>query len=255
MASYFIKVEGEIIVSSQKQYAQNWACGGVGQPIVETDTYFYDENTHSVKSNLILNDTRRAVPYAVYYTEKGIRTESTGDIVAYPGYGAALEYYKENISKIHQVLKLEVAKDLSQSLYRGLFTDVFSVLELFLSDLILCLIYSNDNFYKKAVTYHQLELEKSKKTNRCLEARTHEFFFKGVVYHQFDKVKTMYKQIIGVDLPDSKKLKTYKRNNIVHRFSLSNIDRMCVTIIKKNDILNLIKATDEFVNQLIEKLK
>lgn len=257
MPSYVIKVEGEIVASSQKQYAQNWVCLEVEQAIVDVDTYSYDRVTHSVKSNLILNDTKRAVPYAIYYTEKGIGTKAKGDIVAYPGFEAAWEYYKENISKIHQVLESGVTKELSQPLYRGLFTDVFSILELFLSDLILCLIYSNENFYYKAVQYYQIKFINSKKANLCLETRIHEFFFKEVVYHRFDKVRKMYKQIVGVNLPNSKELKTYlyKRNNIVHRFSLSNIDRMCVTIINKEDILDLIKTTDEFVNQLVDKIK
>ena len=55
-------------------------------------------------------------------------------------------------------------------------------------------------------------------------------------------------------MPDTEDLKPflYKRNNIVHRYSFSNIDRMSVCIITKNDIQDLINATNMFVDKLIE---
>lgn len=56
MAHYFIKVEGEIIANDLVHYAQEWACGGVGTSDHPEDNYDYDETTHSVKGNLILDN-------------------------------------------------------------------------------------------------------------------------------------------------------------------------------------------------------
>ena len=136
MGHYCIEVEGEIIAYSKKHFAQNWDCRSVGKPIVDK-SYRYDKNTHSVKGNLILDENRRAVPYAIFYTNKGIRVTEDGDVVANPGYGASFDYFKENIAKIKAQLEVEIPRDIKDSFYKGLFTDVFSSLELFLSDFIL----------------------------------------------------------------------------------------------------------------------
>lgn len=99
MKRYIIEVKGEIVANAQIHYAQNWVCCDVSSSITD-DSYSYDKETHTVNSHLLLNENIRAVPYAIYFTEKGIAANSTGDIAAYPGYGAAWEYYKVNIDKI-----------------------------------------------------------------------------------------------------------------------------------------------------------
>lgn len=48
----------------------------------------------------------------------------------------------------------------------------------------------------------------------------------------------------------------YERaNNVVHRFSYSNQDRMLLTIINSEVVSELIKASNKFVSQLIENWK
>ncbi len=258
MAHYFIKVEGEIIANDLVHYAQEWACGGVGTSDHPEDNYDYDETTHSVKGNLILDTTKRAVPYAIYYTDKDIAANS-GEIAAWSGYGAAVGYYEDNIAAVQKHLDdSSISKDLIQPLYRGLFTDIFSILELFLSDVILCIIYSDENVFDKAVEYYTLNKLGDKQLNVAeIEKRMHKFFFDGVVYHKFDVVDKLYKDIIGVKLPGYDSLEKYlhKRNNIVHRYSLSNIDRMQVTNITKEDIEGLIEASNKFTDQLVENIK
>lgn len=259
MAHYLIKVKGEIIANDLVHYAQNWVCGGIGTSNHLLDNYSYDKTTHSVDSNLILNVTKRSVPYAIYYTKQGISAKSGGDIKAWPGYGAAIGYYKNNMTVVQKQLNDSfISKDLIQTLYRGLFTDVFSILELFLSDIILCIIYSNEDAFNKAMEYYKLGELKNQQLNAIeIEKRMHKFFFDEVVYHRFNKVNTLYKTIIGVKLPKHKILERYlhKRNNIVHRYSLSNIDRMQVMNIRKEDIEGLIDASNIFINQLVERLK
>lgn len=253
MKKYIIEVKGEIIANAQIHYAQGWTCLDMSSPITDCN-YSYDERNHTVNSNLLLNENIRAVPYAVYFTTKGISANSTGDISAYPGYGAALEYYKENISKITNLLKLNVPKEMEETWYNGLYTDVFSILELFLSDFILCMIYSNETVYDNAVRFYQTT---SNSNPSDLERNVHNFFFKGVVYHQFDKVKKIFKKILAIEFPEHKELSKFlhKRNNIVHRFSLSNKDRMRMTNSTSEDVTRLTDISNSFVDNLIKNVK
>lgn len=254
MGHYCIEVEGEIIAYSKKHFAQNWACRSVSKPIVDK-SYRYDKNTHSVKGNLILDENRRAVPYAVYYTKKGIRATENGEIVANPGCGASLAYFKENIAKIKTQLNAEIPQDVKESFYKGLFTDVFSSLELFLSDFVLSIIYSDIKSYNRAIAYYKLNNKRKRKEKNIdkIEKNMHKFFFDEVVYHAFDKVEIMFKNILNIEIPDTKDLRLWlhKRNNIVHRYSFSNIDRMGVCIVSKDDIERLLDVSFSFVEQLI----
>lgn len=259
MAHYMIYVKGEILANDLTHYAQGWACGGVCSNECPIDNYDYNESTHSVNGNLILNATKRAVPYAIYYTDKDIAVASTGNIVAWHGYGAALGYYKENIAIVQRQLNNSlICNELIPPLYKGLFTDVFSILELFLSDIMLCVIYSDENAFNKAVSYYKLEKLKNIKISVTeIEKRMHKFFFDEVVYHKFKVVNKLFEKIIGIKLPQYNSLDKFlhKRNNIVHRYSLSNIDRMQETVILKKDIEELIKASNQFTDQIVEKIK
>ena len=258
MEHYIIEVEGEIVAYNNKHYAQNWVCCSIGKPITDKK-YRFDKNIHSVKGNLILDENRRAVPYAIYCTKKGIRATKNSDIVAFPGCGASLSYFKENIAKIKAQLDVEIPQDVKDAFYKGLFTDVFSSLELFLSDFILCIIYSDIKSYKRAIEYYRLNRKKNKteKNTVKIEKNMHKFFFDEVVYHAFDKVETMFKNILNIDIPDTKELKSWlhKRNNIVHRYSFSNIDRMSVCTISKDDVESLLDISNSFVERLIKNYK
>lgn len=264
MAHYLIEVKGEIFSTGGVQYAQNWACLNRSHynPNDGSNVYLFDKDTHTVNSNLILSECLRAVPYATYFTEKGIAVpmENGDKFFCYPGFGAAVGYYKDNISKISSQLKCEIPKEIEQTFFHGLFTDIFSILELFLSDFILCMIYTNETIYDKAVLYYKASDKASKKAKNEvseIEKKVHNFFFNEIVYHKFDKVKDIYTQLLDIRFPDTEGLRNFlhKRNNIVHRFSFSNIDRMKIISITKDTIGDLIKEMNLFVDRLIESVK
>lgn len=254
---YVIEVRGQILADDKIHYVQNWCCKDLFEPISEKKHAKFDNKTRIVNGDLILNENRRAVPYAIYCTEKGIAAASSGDISCAMGYLPAWEYYKENIEEISSQLEFEIPDEVVQVFYRGLFIEVFSTLELFLSDFILCIIYSNGKAFEKAIEYFKDDQNIKYSNSLKIEKNMHNFFFQGVVYHRFDDVKKMLGNIVEIEMPDYAKLKRFlhKRNNIVHRFSYSNKDRMLLTTINSEDVYELIKASDKFVNQLIENWK
>lgn len=260
MAHYLIKVKDEIFSTGGVQYAQNWACQDISHynPNDKSNSYLFDKDTHTVKSNLILTENLRAVPYATYFTEKGIAVsiENGNNFFCYPGFGAAVGYYKDNINKISNLLECDIPNKFEQTFFHGLYTDIFSILELFLSDFILCMIYSNDTIYDKAILYYKTS-KQTKNEVSDIEKKVHNFFFNGIVYHKFDKVKDIYIQLLDIKFPDTEGLRNFlrKRNNIVHRFSLSNIDRMEIITITKEIIGDLIKEVNLFVDRLIENVR
>lgn len=255
---YVIRVTGSVLATKLTHYAQSWACRGMFDEGKIEDSYCYDEETHMVKSDLILNECRRSIPYAAYHVDNNISCKKPGSIASYPGYGAAVAVYKENIANILNQLNYDgLNKELVRILNRGLFIDVFSSLELFLSDVLLCLIYRYEKCYGNAIHYWKVKNKVKHIVNQNLEKKVHQYFFKGVVYHKFSNVETMFEAILGVCFPDYSHLGELlrKRNNIVHRYSLSGFDRMSFTEISKKDIEELVETSDCFVKDLVRNIE
>lgn len=247
-----IPVIGQVIAYDKKHYAQGWACRSISQPIKDK-SYKYDEMQHTVRSNLILDSKIRAVPYALYYTEKGICSYPPGDIVFAPGAMAAELYYKDNITEIKSLLKIEIPSEIEVFFYNGLLTGIFSVLELFLSDVLLCLIFRNHEVYERALDHIK---KKGKLNSENHDLVIQRYFTKDIVYHKFDQIKCVFNNILQIQLPNTRHLRSYlhKRNNIAHRFAFSNIDRMTMTEINVDILNTLIEHCNEFVAKIMEDI-
>lgn len=252
---FIINVDGETIANDKNHYAQGWSCLNFSKPI-EDNSYRYDKFERTVTSNLVLNKNIRAVPYALYACKKGISAQSTGNIICAPGAMAAELCYKEYISEIEDLFNVEIPTEIEVYFYNGLLTGVFSVLELFLSDLLLCMIFTNQKVYERAFDYmSELEGKRGKKTNYSnKDIALQNYFTEGIVYHKFDKVRSIFKRILQIKIPDTKSIKKlylHKRNNITHRFVFSNTDRMQMTIIDQQILKEFIRCCNEFVQNLM----
>lgn len=254
---FVITVKGEIIANDKNHYAQEWACRTMS-PTIKDNTYNYDPRKRIVRNNLILNKKIRAVPYAAYFSENEISVQSTGEIIMAPGAMAAELYYKDNISEIEDLFNFKIPSEIEVFFYNGLLTGIFSVLELFLSDVLLCLIFTNSDVYDRALAYMKDQDRKNgKKTNYMDQDLTiQQYFTKGIVYHQFDKVKIIFKRILQIALPDPKNIQYYlhKRNNITHRFAFSNLDRMEMTVINVEILNEFILCCNEFVENIMKRI-
>lgn len=260
MKNYIIEVEGEIIAKDVKQYAVNWACGAIGgDPESIDNNYDYDKERHAVKGNLVLDNNKRAVPYATYYTKKGIQVYGGGDVSAYgSGPGPAFAYYRDNIEKLKAKLETKVPVDVQGSLYNGLYLEGFSILELFLSDFTLCLCFQSDELFERATAYIRTQETKDEKgESSCDKKHTttdlvvRNYFSSSMVFHRFGQVNKLFASM-GIRMPNTVALESllHRRNNIVHRNAYSNIDGMRSTNATQEDVLKLIDACNEFVNAL-----
>lgn len=255
---FIINVTGEILAKEKNHYAQNWACKSIGKTI-DSLAYKYNPSNHSVESNLILNKSIRAVPYAIYASDKGIKVQPPSDIWAAPGAMAAELCYKDNMHDIEEILNLKIHSEIKIYLYNGLLTGIFSVLELFLSDVLLCLIYTHNDVYDRAIEYLTDPTNKKGQNhinnlNQDLAIQRH--FTEDIVYHRFDKVRYIFQRILRINFPNTKKIQSYlhKRNNIAHRFAFSNIDRMQMTVINIDILKEFILCCNEFVKKIMDEI-
>ena len=253
---YLIEVTGDIISEEGNQYALGWSAFNIYDVNkTQWSDEKYNPKTHSFSSDLRLNKTRRAVPYALYYSigGTGVRSDcSDAGLTCAPGFFPAFAYLEENLNDIEDALSVPVQVPLRRFLYNGLYVSTFSALELFLSDCLLCGVFSDDFSFSRAVSFFQLgEVVDPLQVENAVRNETEK-----KIFHRFDHVKKMYKDILGKDLPDTESLKEkiHKRHNIVHRCSLSNIDRMTVCDATEEDVHSLIETVAEFASDLRETL-
>ena len=255
---FIITVEGEIIAKEKIHYAQEWTC--IGNDYTVTNySYRYNPDNHTVQSNLILNKSIRAVPYATYFTKSEIKAQSPGDVAVAPGASAAELCYKDNILEVEELFNDPIPPKIEIFFYNGLLTGIFGILELFLSDVLLCLIFRDHDIYKRALDFIIMKKEEKNGKKYYIsdpDLAIHQFFTKEIVYHKFDKIKPIFKHILNISLPDTKCFIPYlhKRNNIAHRFAFSNIDRMQMTEINLNTLKEFIRCCNEFVENIMDEI-
>lgn len=270
---YIIKVKGRVISKVGNHYAQGFAAGGIATldgTIGDIREYSYDESTHSINGDLILDGTKRVPPYAIMSAEGGIADlgstiefvvdgithsmQINRGITYLPGYSASLMCYIENMEQIKSLLSTKVDSTAESAYVRGLYVDAFSVIELFLGDFLLCGIFTYDSCYERLISSNKFEINDA---STPLEIETAVLSkIEKIVFHDFDKVRKLFKQILDIDLPDTASLEKmlHRRHNIVHRFAYSNIDRISQCIPQREDVRKLIEECDSFVSQLSDKV-
>lgn len=250
---YSINVSGSIIAIEGKNYTQSWVAGACRNEVsINHDSGVYDEELHAITGDLILNRQKRAVPYAMYVARGSVGVDDEAcpgtDLVCSPGFYPAFAYFKEYITEILFALGSPVRDEIKDLYYNGLYISAFGILELFLCDFLLCGVFSCEKYYERALValdvtgaVDQLEVEKTIKDKVY-----------NTVFHRFDDIKTLFTRTFDFGFPDYQELKKriYRRHNIVHRFSLSNWDRMTVCDASVGDVSSLVEVIILFVEEM-----
>lgn len=253
---YIIEVSGSVLAKEGKNYTQGWtACSCRKEGVCKDSKFSYEQVTHSVRGDLHFDKKLRAVPYALYVVKGSVGiddgTSPDTGLVCCPGFYPAFAYFHENILDIRECLDISVDIKVQDKYYNGLYTGAFSVLELFLCDFLLCGVFSNEHYYDNALT----ALEISKKADQFKVESNIKNVVYNKVFHRFEEVEELFETIFDFKFPDWKELHglLFKRNNIVHRYALTNIDRMRVCDASYDDVLTLITKINRFVNNMKEK--
>lgn len=152
---YIIEVSGDIVVKDCVHYAMGMTCFDMSTDISKIeDKAEYDSVKHKYEGNLVFDKDRKAVPYALYVAHKGIQCEPHAEIAVFgSGGGPAYYYFRDHMNSIKQKAETPVDDSIKDTYYNALFIECFSALELFLSDFVLCSVFTSETCFKKAVTY------------------------------------------------------------------------------------------------------
>lgn len=262
---YWIEVDGNIIIQGGFHHTYLLTCGSVGpnedqirhlrnnyRPTV------FDRVTRRIKGNLFLSDKVRAVPYASYLVHGGIVIDgdiTKTDIWSGEGYEAPFSYWEESVISAKKKCELDIPETFNPTFLNGLYVECWGAFELLLCDVLLSMIYTRNDCYQKAEDCWREKGTDKNSINLTVEAKVHKFIFEQV-YHNSDVVNRLFMKITGISLPNWERIKKRlpMRNNIVHRRSLSNLDRMTETNAFREDVLSLLEEMGEFADNLKTKV-
>lgn len=261
---YLVEVMGNVVVRGGIQRSGETillAGEPLNQELIEKlpddySPFSFNRKKRVVNGNLVLSEKCRYIPYATYliHGDEIIdeRSES-GELWLGDGVDASYAYWEESIIRMEEIVEVELPPSCHDTFYNGLYVECFSGLELLLCNIVFSLIYSKQTFFDRAVIYWSGRKESPPKTNEEMEGIIQDFFANRV-YHRFDIVNAMFKSVFSFTLPNYKSLERHlhKRNNIVHRHSISNLDWMSIMDATKEDVLKLIRCSKEFAEKLKE---
>ena len=249
---YFINVSGSITAVEGKHSTQSWVAGECWDNNVISSSGVYNENQHSIKGDLLLDYKKRAVPYAMYVASGSVGVQegapNSTSLVCVPGFFPAIAYFNEYITEVQAGLEAHICEEVKKLYYNGLYIGAFSVLELFLCDFLLCGVFSKEKYYQNALV--ELKIKDDADQYKIEKAIKTAVFSK--TFHRFDQISDIYLAVFDFGFPDYQNLnkQIHRRHNIVHRYALSNQDRMTVCDASYDDVAELIRTIVCFVDHL-----
>lgn len=251
---------GDIVATNCVHHAVDWICYGVSDSFDNiVDNAEYNEFKHSYTGNLFLDAKRKAVPYAIYVAHNDIQCCENSDVVCHlDGGSSALYYLNDNLEGIKEKLTTAKQEHLNNSLlstfYNALLIECYSSLELFLSDFVLGKVFTSEDKFIKAQNYCQKKKQTSVNLSvDSIVTRIRNFFTGSFIFHRLDKTKELFRalDLLYPDNDNNIRKFLHLRNNIVHRVSISNIDRMRVTNASEEDVSTLVNAVEQFSQEIL----
>lgn len=261
---YLVEVKGNVIIKGGIQRCKETIIAE-GKPLSQaqlemlSDEYSpmsFNRKRRVVEGDLTLSEDCRYIPFATYFIHGDeVLDTRAKDGVSWVGDGtlASFEYWKESMKKMEELSSIEVPPAFARTFLNGLFVECFSAIELLLCNIAFSLIYSNQKYYDNAVLYWNKKENHAIRSKEELEFLFHDFFATRV-YHQFDAINTIFKSVFRFSLPNYQELKRllHRRNNIVHRHSMSNLDWMTATNASAEDVKSLLLCANCFGQKLEE---
>lgn len=249
---YFIQVSGSVVAKEGKHYTQNWVALACSEGNIEQTRFVYSEKKHSIIGDVFFDKKRRAVPYALYVANGSVRIhEGAGPDVGLsccPGFYPAFAYFNEYIEEIRNCLDIQLEERIRDLYLNGLYIEAFSVLELFLCDFLMCGVFFKETYYQNALSV----LGVGENPDQYIVEEKIKNVVYHIVFHNFKDVEDLFRGIFDFGFPDWNELKEriYRRHNIVHRYALSNKDRMTVCDATSDDVRDLIETIIVFVEDM-----
>ena len=241
-----VLVKGNIIGKSGNHVIKGWVA--LASCEIEKDA------VEVIEGDLFLDKNYSTKPYYIYVSTGEVTAIANNCICVLPHPSMVLKLYKDEIGKIHELMNVPVPEHLKSTYYRQQYIDVIGSIELFISELMSCLVLGQKDFYDAFISNsaYKIPLNKIEECANNMQKTIYKLIH-SEVSHRLDKMEEIYHGVFNVDFPPlgkiSEKIKT--RHDLVHRNGFQVKDKSLKYVnISAEDILSLINVSNEFVDAL-----
>ena len=185
------------------------------------------------------------MPYKIYCASKGIATYGNF-IRGMQRPEDVIRIYREEMRNLQKLRKEKISTELVDVLNRQIYIGVVGTMELFLSDFLYSMVLGSRKYYNKFC-------QNGSRTFKLKEISTKDWRIRDGVtrtiietnYHRIEEIKKIYKKILELDFPPTKKLGKLilTRHKLVHRNGFPTKDS------------EYIKVDDAMINALIQEVQ
>ena len=151
-----------------------------------------------------------------------------------------------------------VPEHLKSTHFRQQYIDVIGSLELFINEMLASLVLGQKEFYNAFISKsaYKIPLSKIVESANNLQKTIYQLIHTEVS-HRLDRMGKIYHDVFDIDFPPSGKLgeKIKTRHDFVHRNGFQVKDKSLEYMdVSSEDVLSLIKVSNEFVETLYESI-
>lgn len=242
-------VKGNIIAESGIHFARNWVA--LAPEIVA-------DNVVKIKNgDLILTDENSSISYYEYWATGGIAALGYNQICLVSP-SSLLSLYQDEIERIRKLEEINVPDHLQSTHLRHLYIAVIGALELFLTELLSCLVLGEETFFRAFIknSKNKIRLNQIEDASKNMVRTVHDIIH-DMNSHRLDVIKETYCSLFTIEFPAIDKMgKIIKlRHDFVHRNGYTKQNTSINYVKITNDELDTaINVTNEFVSSLYERL-
>jgi len=247
-----VYVDGNIVAKSGRHLAKEW--------IAPAPEEYKKNAVNIIEGDLNLDDNNQFWSYFSYAAKSGITSYNSGGIEIIPSPHNIRDLFDNDINKIRDLLNLQVPEHLVSELNRHLYVGIISDLELFLTEMLSCLVLGNEGFYHSFVekTDCYISLHESKEELYNNPLKIFRYIHKNINYHRLKNVGELYASVFNIDFPSDDRLQQMiiNRHDLAHRGGYTLKEHYIVHIdITKTMVCELIKACEMFIDELMAALQ
>ena len=245
-----VYVKGNIVAYGGTHIAKGFICLAPKE--------YEQDAVEVIDGDLILYNKDYVKPFYVY-AASGDVTAAGGDLGCHYYPDGVYDSYKKELEQIRELIQLEIPSHLRSAYNRQIYISVIGALELFITEMITSLA-MGDEFYYNEFHYKsnlKISLTDFEANENALDKVVYKVIHK-INAHDLKTIKNIFKNVFNVTDLNIQKLGQYikTRHDMVHRNGNSVSDhRLQYIDVTNEDIQGLIDVCNQFVRDLMEKLK